>query len=204
MKLGTTYHWMLVARVGARLYSITDDKMEFRIDQVHELPITQEDRQEGGFIVYRTKKEALSAQVPPNSRLFINPRVLLKCLAWGECIDYGSELAFSCIRPVEAQPCPFGYLSHTFSQRKHTEIMLTQTRRRMRPFYSPVAPFPKEYRQRAQNEQLRARQRSLTSTLNDLRPRTSLGLARSRTFASAGASTGVISAGSGAALYLEG
>ena len=42
--------------------------------------------------------------------------------------------------------------------------------KRMRPFYSPLAPLPKEYNQRKENQFLQERQRRLDNTLTNLRP----------------------------------
>lgn len=168
----TTYYWKLVARVGSRLFSIFDGRTEYQLNVIMKQRVLP--NRQGGFYLHRSKQEALAARVPSSSKLFVAPRVLIKCLAWGDCIEYKNCFAFSHIRPIEVHPCPFGYLSNRFKQRKHTEIVLSQTRKRLPPFYTPIAPWPKEYRRRAETASMQTRQRALVGTVDSLRPRTSL------------------------------
>lgn len=160
--LNTSYYWMQVARIGPDLVNIEDGRIQYGIHQAYE---------NGNHVVYRSAMEAKAAKVNPQGELFIAPRALLKCLAWGACTETNSYLVFQNIKPIEASPMQFGYLNHSFSQRKHTEIVLDQTRRRMPRFESPIAPLRKEYRQRQESEALQGRQRQYVSTINNLRPR---------------------------------
>jgi len=167
-QLNTPYYWMLVARVGPNLFCVDDASTQYTINSPHE---------NGHHVVFRSDMDARAAKVNPNAELFCSPRVLLKCLAWGQCQERQSHLVFQNIRPVEATPMPFGYLSHSFTLRKHTEIVLDQTRRRMPRFESPTAPLRKEFRQRKECQILQKRAQKYVSTINSLRPlsRQSLG-----------------------------
>jgi hypothetical protein len=96
---------IVVARVGQRLFSIYDGETEYEIGVVLRQNVgSQNAPHTGGYYVYRTSAEAIAATFPSTSSLFVAPRVLLRCLAWGDVRQYDNKLAFSCIRPGNLTP----------------------------------------------------------------------------------------------------
>jgi hypothetical protein len=65
---------------------------------------------QGGFYVYQSYEEALDAELPRSSHLFIAKRTILQVLAWGDCVKYSrGKLAFSDLLPLAVIDCPVGY-----------------------------------------------------------------------------------------------
>ena len=71
----------------------------------------------GGFYVYRNFQDAVFADVPnKKGGLYLAPRTVLKCVCWGEQIEYdGGKLCFENLKPVQDMGIPKGYLSNIFS-----------------------------------------------------------------------------------------
>jgi hypothetical protein len=65
---------------------------------------------ECGWSAFRSQAEAQLADLPRCSRLFIAPRVILQCLAWGDCVEYDNgKLAFGFLLPLAIIPSTAGY-----------------------------------------------------------------------------------------------
>jgi len=148
------YYYKLVARCGTRLMSIYDGETEYKLGEVKKQKVG--DRRGGGFYVYSSFEEALDGQLPHISALFVSPRVVLKCLAWGDCRAYGNKLCFSHIKAVEVLPCPWGYMNNRLTVQKFAQIKLDYSRKRLPRFAAPKGAVNNEYRRRMRVEECEA------------------------------------------------
>jgi hypothetical protein len=129
----STFFYMLVALSGSTYLSIYDGVTEYRIGEI----LRTTDRQEcdsQGFCVYASIEECLEARVPKYAALFVAPRVILKCLAWGDMVSYSTHLCFSCVKPIDVICCPIGYRCHRLPPHKLSSITLNSTRTRLPDF----------------------------------------------------------------------
>lgn len=155
------FYYKLVAKVGpSRLVSIFDGVTDYVVGQtirttIHPLPPGASttwtprrlrDQIRGGIFVCRTPEEALQARIPDHAALYCAPRALIKVIAWGDKIDYGSTIAFTHVRPVQVFPLSMSYLCTSFGARTATVVKLNETRKRLPPFNGPKRVVPQTFR----------------------------------------------------------
>ncbi len=92
-----------------------------------------------GYFFYATVDEALQAGFPTSSALYVAPRAILKCMAWGEIPvpstgNHAKSLVFTQVRPVEVLDVPLGAKNVQFSRRELTGIKLACARQIFPPF----------------------------------------------------------------------
>lgn len=198
--------YKLVARCGPnQFFSIYDGKTEYILGSTMYQPIKSDDINDGnGFFVYSTPEEATNASLPDNSALFIAPRVLLKCMCWGDYITYNHNIySFSYLRPLQIFPLDFGYLCTQFPQRKITTIQLNTTRKRLPIFKAPNARILKTFTERAHLTRLSGEIQAMEKEIVDLTRKQLYGSsgARPSSVSSASASTSASAAATATVNY---
>lgn len=103
--------YKLVAKVFGKYKSIFDGKTEYQLGA--EMFQQAKDNHKGGYYVYRTINEVIFADIPySKGGLYYAPRTILKCLCWGDFIEYDNgKIAYSHICPVQDMGMPRGYIS---------------------------------------------------------------------------------------------
>tara|TARA_B110000285_G_C14794145_1_gene454405 strand:+ start:142 stop:558 length:417 start_codon:yes stop_codon:yes gene_type:complete len=98
----------MVAKVDNKFYSIYDANCEYQVGKI-KYQMTKPDKK-GGYFCYKDVQDAIFADVAFNhGGNFLAPRTILKCICWGDRINYGKKLCFSYILPVTEVGIPQGY-----------------------------------------------------------------------------------------------
>lgn len=176
------FYYKLVAIQGSTLYSIFDGRTRYAIGEVK-----RQVRGQGGFYVYPTQEQARAAVFPKHSVMYIAPRVVIKCAAWGNCRRGRSNeaLIFSNICPLEVIHLPTGYHCHDLKMNCRTSkaVRLDVMRSQSTPFQrsnanlsqfsnAPSKQREQELRQRIQklnNTNYHLRSKPKTTKKNQLR-----------------------------------
>lgn len=123
-----------------------------------------------GYYVCNSPEEAVTAAIPKTAALYVAPRIIIKCLAWGQITYHpvpGSQppknmigkntLVFTRIRPLEVIPIPLGAKNTKFSQRELTGIKLQYAREISPPFSATAGRNARPF-QRSETDQRALRQ----------------------------------------------
>jgi hypothetical protein len=171
------FYYKAVARVGPKLVSIFDGKTEYTLGTTISHPevlLNPSVQFPPGYYLYSTPEDALNANVPTSAALFVAPRIIIKCIAWGPVVVPASirlgsgTVVMAHVRPVEVIPLPLGAKNHLFTRKELTEIKLAHAHKLASPFDASSARNARPLeRSPADRDALTQTVLSMESTLRD-------------------------------------
>lgn len=111
MELNHGYFTKLLPATQDGFYSIYDGCTEYALGKAQSKPVSHDPAAHPtGFFMYMQSNEAENACIPESSKLFLAPRVVLKCRVWGDAVAYkNGSFAFSNIQPIQVMNPRTGY-----------------------------------------------------------------------------------------------